>query len=201
MAQPNPYSVHPGVLMTRKWVETLPEKTGRSLEEWLRLVQESGPATEKERREWLKNEHELGTNSAWWIAERSLGKGGEAADPEAYLAEALQYVEDMFAGGKAHLRPIYDELLKLGFDQGPDVKACPGKTIVPLYRNRVFAELKPATKTRIDLGFALGDTPATGRLVDTGKRNRITHRIPIASLAEIDGEVRRWLKTAYDKDA
>jgi hypothetical protein len=201
MSQPNPYSVHPGVLMTRNWVQTLPEKTGRSLEDWLRLVQDSGPATEKERRDWLKSEHGLGTNSAWWIAERSLGKGEASADPEAYLAVALQYVQDMFAGGKAHLRPVYDELLKLGFAQGPDVKACPCQTIVPLYRKRVFAEIKPATKTRIDLGFALADTPATGRLLDTAKKNRITHRIPIAGLAEIDDEVRHWLKVAYDMDA
>ncbi|HKV10286.1 MAG TPA: DUF5655 domain-containing protein, partial [Thermoanaerobaculia bacterium] len=97
-----------------------------------------------------------------------------------------------------------DELLKLALSVGPDVKACPGKTIVPLYRNHVFAQIKPATKNRIDLGFALKDTPATGRLIDTGgfaKKDRITHRIPVGSLADLDDEVRRWLKTAYDLDA
>jgi len=200
----NPYSVHPGVLMTQKWVETLPEKTGRSLAEWMRVIQETGPATEKERRDWLKNEHKLGTNSAWWLAERSMGKGDEEDSPEAYLAQALVYVDEMFAGGKASLRPLYEELLALGLSQGPDVKACPAKTIVPFYRNHVFAQIKPTTRTRIDLGFALKDTPATGRLLDTGgfaKKDRITHRIPIASLAEIDDEVRHWLKVAYEMDA
>lgn len=64
------YSVHPGVVMVQKWVETLPEKTGRSLDEWIALVKKSGPKTEKERREWLKANYELGTNSAWWIAVR-----------------------------------------------------------------------------------------------------------------------------------
>ena len=44
------YSVHPGVLMTQKWVATLKEKSGRSLEEWLKLVKKNGPPTEKERR-------------------------------------------------------------------------------------------------------------------------------------------------------
>lgn len=190
--------------MTQNWVATLREKTGRSLEEWLRFIQESGPATEKERREWLKNEHGLGTNSAWWLAGRSMGKGDEEDSPEAYLVQALKYVEDMFAGGKAPLRPVYDELLALGLSLGPDVKACPAKTIVPLYRNHVFAQIKPAARTRIDLGFALKDTPVTGRLIDTGgfaKKDRITHRISIASLADIDDEVRRWLKVAYDMDA
>ncbi|HEX4963045.1 MAG TPA: DUF5655 domain-containing protein [Thermoanaerobaculia bacterium] len=200
----NPYSVHPGVLSTQTWIQTLPEKTGRSLEEWIQLVQKEGPPTEIKRRDWLKTEHKLGTNSAWWIAERSFGKGDEAGDPESYLKAALGYVEDMLAGPKAALRPIYDALLDLGLSIGPDVKACPCQTIVPLYRNHVFAQIKPTTKTRIDFGLALKDTPVTGRLIDTGgfaKKDRITHRFAITSLAEIDDEVRRWLKRAYEMDA
>jgi hypothetical protein len=84
------YSVHPGVLMTVNWIATLKEKTGRSLEEWLALVRRSGPKSEKERREWLKKEYGLGTNTAWWIAERADGKGEETADPDAYLRAAEQ---------------------------------------------------------------------------------------------------------------
>jgi len=197
------YSVHPGVLMTQKWVAELKEKTGRSLEEWLKLVRKSGPATEKERREWLKQEHGLGTNSAWHLAERAEGKGTETDDPDAYLRAAEEYVERMYSGKKQALRPIYDELLRLGLAVGKEAKACPCETMVPLYRNHVFAQIKPTTLTRIDLGFALGALPAEGRLIDTGgyaKKDRITHRIPIASLGEIDAEVKRWLKTAYDGD-
>jgi hypothetical protein len=85
------------------------------------------------------------------------------------------------------------------------VKACPGKTIVPLYRHHVFAQIKPTTNTRIDLGFALaafqGKLPK--RLIDTGglaKKDRITHRIEIKSNADLDDEVEKWLKVAYDLD-
>jgi len=198
------YSVHPGVLMTQKWVGDLPQKTGRSLDAWLKLVKKSGPPTEKERREWLKQEHGLGTNSAWWIAERAEGKGAETDDPDAYIRAAEEYVEKMYSGGKAGLRPIYDALLKLGLALGKDVKACPCTTIVPLYRNHVFAQIKPTTLTRIDLGFALGARKAEGRLIDTGgyaKKDRITHRIPISSVKEIDAEVKKWLHTAYEADA
>jgi hypothetical protein len=67
------YGVHPGVMATQKWVATLKEKSGRSLDEWLTLVKKSGSTTEKERRECLTKEHNLGTNSAWWIAERAEG--------------------------------------------------------------------------------------------------------------------------------
>jgi hypothetical protein len=198
------YSVHPGVRMVQEWIDNLKEKTGRTLEEWLELVKKEGPPTETERRDWLKKEHKLGTNSAWWIAERAEGKGTEDDDPEKYLQAAEVYVEEMYAGGKASLRDIHDQILKLAMKLGKDVKVCPCKTIVPLYRNHVFAQIKPATQKRVDLGFALKDRKATGRLIDTGgfaKGDRITHRIPLESVAEINDEVKRWLKTAYDLDA
>jgi len=198
------YSVHPGIAMTQKWVAELKEKTGRSLDEWLRFVTKSGPKDEKERRNWLKQEHGLGTNTAWWIAERSVGKGTETADPDEYLKAAEGYVEQMFSGVKSELRPIYEALLKLELKVGKDAKACPCQTIVPLYRKHVFAQIKPTTRTRIDLGFALGDMKAKGRLIDTGgfaKKDRITHRIQIESVKEIDDEVKHWLKVAYDRDA
>jgi Domain of unknown function (DUF5655)/Domain of unknown function (DUF4287) len=199
----SPYDVHPGVAMVQDWIDKLPEKTGRSLDEWIRLVKESGPPTEKERRDWLKSNYQLGTNSAWWIAERGEGKGLEDGDPETYLKAAAEYVEAMYAGPKADLRPIHDALLKLARKLGNDVRVCPCQTIVPLYRRRVFAQIKPTTRTRIDLGLALGNTKTPKRLIDTGglaKKDRITHRIPISSPDEIDDEVKRWLKTAYDLD-
>ncbi len=198
------YGVHPGVVMIQKWVAELKQRTGRSLDEWLRLIKKSGPKDEKARREWLKTDHGLGTNSASWLAERADGKGTEAGDPDAYLEAAEGYVEAMFSGGKAGLRPLYDALLKTGLKLGKDVKACPCQTIVPLYRKHVFAQIKPTTQTRIDLGFALGDMKPKGRLIDTGgfaKKDRITHRIPITSVEDIDDEVKHWLKVAYDRDA
>lgn len=207
MAQAKPtslYSVHPSVAMVQKWVETLPAKTGRSLDEWLAFIQREGPPTEKERRAWLKNDHRLGTNTAWWLAERAAGKGLEDSDPELYLQAAEKYVQEMFAGAKAGLRPLYDQLLKVGLKAGKEAKACPGKTIVPLYRNHVFAQIKPAALRRIDLGLSLGATKAPGRLIETSglaKGDRITHRIPIIARAEIDDEVRHWLQVAYDLDA
>jgi hypothetical protein len=197
------YSVHPAVSMVQKAIEDLKLKTGRSLDEWVKLIKKSAPKTEQERREWLKSEHGLGTNYAQWLAERADGKG-EDGDPEAYLQAAEAYVVKMFSGPKQSLRPIYDALLKLGLGLGNDVKACPCQTIVPLYRKHVFAQIKPTTQTRIDLGFALKDLKASGRLIDTGgfpKKDRITHRIPITSLKDIDDEVRRWLKAAYELDA
>jgi hypothetical protein len=199
------YDVHPGVVMVEKWVSELKAKTGRSLEEWIAFAKKEGPKEDKKRREWLKSKRKMGTNSAAWISERVDGKGGEEDSPEAYLKIAIVYVEEQYAGPKEKLRPIYDELLTLGKSLGSDVKACPCKTIVPLYREHVFAQVKPTTNSRIDLGFALthykGRFPK--RLIDTGglaKKDRITHRMGITAVGQIDDEVKKWLKTAYDLD-
>jgi len=200
------YGVHPAVAMVQKWKSELEARTGKSLEGWIALVKREGPTEEEARREWLKAKHKLPTNTASWIAERAAGKGGEEDNPESYLKAAVQYVDEQYGGAKAPLRPIYDTLLQMGRALGKDVQACPRRTIVPLYRKHVFAQIKPATNARIDLGFALakhkGKLPA--RLLDTGglaKKDRITHRIELRSVSEIDEQVKQWLKTAYDLDA
>ena len=199
------YGVHPSVAMVQKSLAELRDSTGRSLEEWIAIVQKDGPKDEKSRFAWLKTKHKLGMNRAGWIAERADGKGGDLDTPEIYLDSAVRYVEEQYARPKEKLRPIFEELLILGKSMGDDVKACPCKTIVPLYRNHVFAQIKPTTNSRIDLGFALthykGKLPK--RLVDTGglaKKDRITHRMEITAGEQIDGEVKKWLKTAYDLD-
>jgi hypothetical protein len=197
------YSPHPGLSMVQKWKDELPGKTGRSLDEWIAFVKKAGPATEKERREWLKTEHKMGTNSATWIAERADGKGMEEDSSEAYLEAAEQWVEAMFVGPRAALRPVYDELLKVALGVGKDVKACPGKTAIAIYRNHVIANIRVATKSRIDFGLSLGNMKTPKRLIDTGgyeKKDRITRRIEVKSKADINDELERWLEKAWEMD-
>lgn len=198
------YDLHPGVAMTQKWIAELRDKTGKSLEDWTALVKKQGPDGHMNRVNWLKTKHKVGHNSAWGIAERVEG-GGDEDTPEAYLAAAVRYVNEQYAGPKEKLRPLYEKLLALGRGIGADVKACPCKTMVPLYRKHVFAQIKPTTNSRIDMGFALathkGKLPK--RLIDTGglaKKDRITHRIEITEIGQVDDDVRKWLKTAYDLD-
>lgn len=193
----SPYSVHPGVAMEASAVAGLKEKTGRTLDAWIALIRKSGPGGEKDRVSWLKEKHQLGTNYAKWLASRAEGTSLADYDPDAL-------VEAMYAGSKAPLRPIHDRLLALALALGKDVTVTPCSTIVPIRRRHVIAQIKPATNTRIDLGFALRDTKPTRRLVDTGgfaKKDRITHRIPITSLDDVDAEVKAWMRKAYEMDA
>jgi hypothetical protein len=190
------YSVHPGFAMEETSMARLKERTGKTLAQWIKIVRQDGPPTEKDRRQWLKSEHGFTTNYAGWVAERTEGRGAASDyDPDAY-------VEEMFKK-KPDIKPVYDALLRICLKLGKDVKACPCQTIVPLYRTHVFAQIKPSTKSRIDLGLALKDRKCPARLIDTGgfaKKDRITHRIEIAGLDDIDDFVKKWIRTAYESN-
>src|SRR5262249_11421251 len=125
------YSVHPGVAMVQKWIADLPAKTGRTFEQWLSHIRKNGPQDDKACVQWLKTEHGMGSNTAWWLAERAANKPAGFADdsPESYLNAAPGYVDKMFAGPKAALRPLYDKLLDVCLNFADDVKACPCQTI------------------------------------------------------------------------
>ncbi len=77
------------------------------------------------------------------------------------------------------------------------------KTYVSLVRKRQFGAIQPSTTDRVDLGLVLPGVEPTGRLeaTTTVGGGRVTHRIALRSPKDVDAEVRRWLKVAYDRDA
>jgi hypothetical protein len=197
------YDVHPGVAMMRKWADELPVLTGHTLDQWARFINNSGIDERNERIAFLKDEHGIGTISAWHIVDYAADKHSWDGDPDVYLARAEQYVEAQYSGPKASLRPIFETVLTAARKLGNDVRICPCKTIVPLYRERVFAELKPATRTRVELSFALACIPFGGLLKKNPRANdkdRLKHQVHLAGVNDVTPDVLKWLKLAYDQD-
>jgi hypothetical protein len=198
------YDVHPGVAMMSKWADELPARTGRSLDEWAALVRECGLKEAKDRRTLLKDTHKLGTNTAWYIVEYAADSATWDGDPAIYLRRAAGYVGAMFAGAKGWQRPIFERLVAEARKLGPDVKVCPCKTIVPFYRRHVFAEVKPATRTRLEFAVAIGGRKPTGKLKPNPRakgNDRLTHLFEIAGEKDVTAEVFRWMRRAYEADA
>lgn len=185
---PSIYSPHPGMKMLPAYERKLIECTGRPLGEWVAYTKKHGPKTEPDRRAWLKSEHGLTANYAFWVAE--VAEGRVEQTPE-------ELVDAMFAK-KPDIRPIYDRLIKLALTLGPDVLICPGKTIVPLYRKKNFAQFKPATRVRLELGLVLGEMKTPRRLKVND--DRITHTVHLSGPAEVDAEIEHWLRMAYELD-
>ena len=83
---------------------------------------------------------------------------------------------------------------------GTDVLVTPKKGTVSIIRKKQFALIKPATKTRIDLGLKLVGKDLTERLENSGPFGTMcTHRVQISSIEHLDEELKEWLREAYEK--
>lgn len=169
-------------------IENMPEKTGKSLDEWFVILKGKSFAKHSEAVKYLKTEHQVTHGFANTIV--SLSKENTSSQEDLVPA---QYK------GKETLFPIYKELIVYVKTLGKDVTITPKKGSVSIIRRRQFLLIKPATKTRIDLGFKLKDKPTTDRLENSGPFGTMcTHRVRISAMNDIDAELKDWIKEAYD---
>lgn len=170
-------------------INNMPEKTGKSLEEWKKVLQAKAFEKHSEGVNFLKKEHGVTHGFANTIV--TLSK------------EENKTTEDLVSSqykGKESLLPIYKKLLPIVKGFGDDVTITPKKTSVSVIRKRQFVLIKPATKTRIDLGLKLPNKPITDRLGNSGPFGTMcTHRVQITSVDEVNQELIGWMKEAYEK--
>lgn len=170
-------------------IDNMPEKTGKSLQEWIGILKTKGFEKHGEAVKFLKTEHGVTHGFANTIV--TLSKDDNASEDDLVTA---QYK------GKEDLVPIYDGLIAHLKTLGDDVTITPKKGSVSIIRKRQFVLIKPATKTRIDLGFKLKGKPTTERLGDSGPFGTMcTHRVQLTSADEVDAELKDWIKEAYDE--
>jgi len=170
-------------------INNMPEKTGKSLEQWAKILRAKGFAKHGEAVKFLKTEHGVTHGFANTIV--SLSK-----DSQDTLDDLLinQYK------GKEVLKPIYEKLISEISKLGSDITNTPKKASVSMIRKRQFALIKPATKTRIDLGLKLKDKQITNRLENSGPFGTMcTHRVQLTSVNDVNSELVSWLKEAYEK--
>ncbi|WP_200974502.1 DUF4287 domain-containing protein [Echinicola sp. 20G] len=170
-------------------IDNMPEKTGKSLTEWLEILKEKSFSKHSEAVQYLKKKHQVTHGFANTIV--TLSKDEAASDDDLITA---QYK------GKEELLPIYQALIDYVKTLGEDVTITPKKGSVSIIRKRQFILIKPATKTRIDLGFKLKDQPSTERLGDSGPFGTMcTHRVQLFEVSEVDAELKGWIMEAYEK--
>ncbi|MFT5520429.1 MAG: hypothetical protein ACI9IA_001022 [Enterobacterales bacterium] len=170
-------------------INNMSEKTGKKLEDWIKILHEKNFDKHSVAVSFLKTEHGVTHGFANTIVTLSKDKGESSED----------LVSNQYSN-KEQLIPIYEMLLSTVGKFGNDVVITPKKTTVSLIRKKQFALIKPATKTRIDLGLKLKDVEVQGRLENSGSFGTMcTHRIQLQNISDIDNEVIKWLSMAYDK--
>ena len=169
-------------------IDNMPAKTGKSLEEWGKILRAKSFSKHSEGVNFLKQEHEVTHGFANTIV--SLSKD------DSKTAEDL--VTDQYSG-KEVLIPIYNKLIDVINKFGNEVVITPKKSSVSIIRKKQFALIKPATKSRIDLGLKLKGKSAAGRLGDSGPFGTMcTHRVQISDVTEVDSELIASLSEAYE---
>lgn len=171
-------------------IANFPAKTGRPLEEWVDLVHSRGLAKHAEIVGFLKTQHDMSHGFAHRVALIAL------TPPDAPAGDDL--IEAMYSGSKSALRPLHEATMGAVMAFGDDVEVSPKKAYVSLRRSRQFATVGPGPGGRLEIGLNLRDVAPAGRL-EAATNGMCTHRVRVAGWAELDDELRGWLRQAYER--
>jgi len=171
-------------------LENIKKNSGKPVEHWVSVVQQSGLEKHGEKLKLLKEKHGFThgfANTIVMMSKKDYIKPGDNTDI---------LIENQYKG-KESLRPIYYELIKKISKFGKDLEIAPKKSYVSLRRKKQFALIVPATKTRIDLGLALKGDAANGRLETYNAM--CSHRVRLESEKDFDKDVKTWMKEACSR--
>ncbi|MEO5789107.1 DUF4287 domain-containing protein [Gelidibacter sp.] len=176
---------------TQTMIENLYKNTGKSLEQWVEIVTKENFEKHGEIIKFLKEQHDFTHGFANLVAHKSRASDAGSAENTDDLITA-QYQ------GKENLKPIYDKLISEIVSFGNDIEIAPKNAYVSLRRNKQFATIGPATKTRFEIGINLKGQEPSDRLEAEKPNAMCSHKIKIANINDIDSEVINWIKNAYE---
>jgi hypothetical protein len=191
-------------------IRNIEQTYGHPLAHWFTVIDASGLSKHTEVVAFLKSEHGLKHGAAHRLSllardrttsstDHSQPHSGPApATPEQDTDPVAVAVDALYAGRKAGLRPLHDQLMETINSLG-DLTVSPKKGYLSLRRRKQFAMIQPSTATRIDLGLILPpDAAASSRLESAATWNALfTHRVRISSTDDLDPELHQWLQQAY----
>lgn len=170
--------------------QNLPEKTGKSLDEWKAILKEKKFEKHGEIMNFLKKEQGITHGFANFISLKFREADAGSQDDTSLIANQYK--------GKESLLPIFEKLKAEILALGEQVEMVPKKAAVSMRVKRQFALIQPSTKTRIDLGLKFNDKPHEGRLETSGPFGTMcTHRVRLTSVDDVDGELLGWIGEAF----
>ena len=176
--------------------DSMKERTGKTLEEWVEVVKVSGidPLDQKSVRNWLKSEHGILQNSQWAIADAAARAAG-------WVRPSVEgYIYAQYQGEKAVLRPIFDALRETIEGLGEDVAVEGRGGYTPFVRKRQFAAVQVSTKTRVDLGLRFKEAPESALLSTSSLPGQSTNKVGLSSVEDITDELVGLIRLAYEQN-
>jgi len=177
------------------YLDNIQKKTGKTPDDFKAMAAEKGLTKAGEITAWLKADFGLGPGHAMAIVHLIVHE-------EDRKASADDKITMLFTSNKAKWRKSFDEIAETIKGFGPDVTTSPGQTYINLLRSgKKFAIVQPSSGERLDIGIKLKGAAAQGILEEAGTWNAmVTHRVRISEPGQIDQELFKWLKKAYNAD-
>jgi Domain of unknown function (DUF4287) len=153
------------------------QKTGRTLEEWLALLEAAGPiGTAGDTARWLKTNHGLGHFVARIVARQAVGNS---------IGSPRQLLDTLFA--TATQRGFFERLREALERTIPNTVMTPCKTYAGFGNPLQYAVAKPDRAHGLLIGLAVCDPalPALEPAKGIGGSSRIRWKIRIATVGEI----------------
>jgi predicted transport protein len=173
-------------------IENLHKNTGKTLGQWIGVVNKENIPKHGEIVKFLKVKHGLTHGFANLVAHKAKGSdAGSAKNQDDLIAKQYQ--------GKENFISIYEKLISEVKTYGKDVEISPKDTYVSLRRKKQFATLNPVTKARFEIGINLKGQEPKGKLEAEKPNSMCSHKIKLSQIQEIDKEVLEWIKMAYNK--
>lgn len=188
------------VAATITQLKNVQTRTGKSIAELHAAVATSGATKHGDRRSWLMEHFKLGYGDANAVAlfiGKPLPDLGSGAPIVAATAVEGDPLTAIYFGAKAGLRPLHEAVMSQ-FRMFGDFEEAPKKSYVSLRRKKQFAMLGPATKDSVEIGLNAKDLPAHARLEIQPPGSMCNATTRITSAEEVDGQLRGWLRQAYD---
>lgn len=160
---------------------------GRSIDDWVGIVNASGLSKHSEVVAMLKAKYGLKHGAAHRLSLVARERSGPAVVGTASLAPRV--------------KPTYDRLLDTVRTLGDDVEQVPKKGYLSLRRRKQFAMLQAGAQW-VNVGLILHQTDPGERLEPAASWNALfTHRVRVRSAGDVDAEFLGWLRAAYDAGA
>lgn len=175
-------------------LENIQKKTGKSMGELANVIRDSGLSKHGEIRDYLKRELGLGHGDANALVHAVRQTDGQRA---AEGKSGDQVLDEIYTGGKAHMRPIHEKLMQEINKFGP-FEIAPKKGYVSLRRKKQFAMIGPKTNTRFEVGVNAKDLTKSARLQEQPQGSMCNYIVSLTDPQDVDAELIHWIKSAYE---
>lgn len=194
----NTYAEHPEPTMSfQAYIDNVKKKTGKTPDQFKTLAKKKGLLGPSVKAgaviAWLKADYDLGHGHAMAI----YATFKSAFEPK--LSVTAQ-IDRHFAGARAAWRKTYARLMRQVEKFGSDVSVDPTDTYLSILRKGKKFAIVQLTADRFDVGIKLKGLKPDARFKASGKWNAmVTHRVRIETLKDVDAEIERYLREAYDR--